>query len=96
MHVKKPNPSGVIVPTSRNRGTPVAITERSRNWAEQRKDLPQPGPGPNFYRGSGNPPRGRGGNIARGEGGGDDRSFHHGNGRRPYNRGWAPRGKRRN
>jgi hypothetical protein len=44
------------------------------------------------------PPRGRGNFTGRGGGGGDDRSFQYGGGggRRPYNRGWAPRGKRRN
>jgi hypothetical protein len=38
-----------------------------------------------------------GGFIGRSGGGGDDRSFQYGGGgRRPYNRGWTPRGKRRN
>jgi hypothetical protein len=73
-------------------------TERARNWAEQRRDLPQLGP--QFYRGSGKPPPpppGRGHYTGRGGGGGDDRSFTtYGGGRRPYNRGWALRGKRRN
>ncbi len=43
-------------------------------------------------------PKGRGNFTGRGGGGGDDRSFQYGggSGRRPYNRGWAPRGKRRN
>ncbi len=68
---------------------PSRHTERSRNWAEQRRDLPQPGPGQQFYRGSGNPSRGRGGYPGRGGGGGDDRSFQYGSGRRPYNRGWT-------
>ncbi len=68
--------------------------ERSRNWAEQRRDQPQPGTGLQFYRGSGNAFRGHGGHSGRG--GGDDRCFQYSGGRRPYNRGWTPRSKRRN
>jgi hypothetical protein len=71
-------------------------SERSRNWAEQRRDQPQPGTGPQFYRGSGNSSRGHGGYTGKGGGGGDDRSFQYSGGRRPYNRGWTTRGKRRN
>jgi hypothetical protein len=76
-------------------------TERSRNWAEQRRDQPSHGTGQHFYRGSGNAfvgLRGHGGQIGqfgRGGGGVDDR-FQHSGGRRPYNRGWVPCGKRRN
>jgi hypothetical protein len=43
------------------------------------------------------PPRGLGNYTGRGGGGGEDRSYPtYGVGRRPYNRGWVPRGKRRN
>jgi hypothetical protein len=76
-------------------------TERSRNWAEQRRDQPLPGTGQRFYRGpdnayasasgQGGPP----GQFGRGGGGGNNR-FQASGGRRPYNRGWVPRGKRRN
>ncbi len=75
-------------------------TERSRNWAEQRRDPPSHGAGQQFYRGAGNAydgPGGHGGQFGqfgRGGGGGNDRSQYSG-GRRPYNRGWVPRGKRR-
>jgi len=75
-------------------------TERSRNWAEQRRDPPSHGAGQQFYRGAGNAYAGRGGHggqfgqFGRGGGGGNDRSQYSG-GRRPYNRGWVPRGKRR-
>jgi hypothetical protein len=76
-------------------------TERSRNWAEQRRDQPSHGTGQRFYRGSGNAyvgPSGQGGQtgqFGRGGGGGNNR-FQASGGRRPYNRGWVPRGKRRN
>jgi hypothetical protein len=67
--------------------------ERARNWAEQRRD--QPRLDPHSYRGSNNLPRGRGNFFGRSGGGGDDRDFQYGGGGggRPYNRGWAPRGK---
>ncbi len=70
-------------------------SERSRNWAEQMRDQPmsRPGMAPQFYRGSGNAVRGHGGQSGRG---GDDRCYQFSGGRRPYNRGWTPRSKRRN
>jgi hypothetical protein len=74
-------------------------SERSRNWAEQRRDQPSHGTGQHFYRGSGNAfmgLRGHGGQFGRGGVGGDDRYHQHSGGRRPYNRGWTPRSKRRN
>jgi hypothetical protein len=72
--------------------------ERARNWAEQRRDQTRPDPHfyPPSYRGANNPTRGRGNFSGRSGGGGDDRNFQYGGGGggRPYNRGWAPRGKR--
>jgi hypothetical protein len=76
-------------------------TERSRNWAEQRRDQSLPGTGQRFYRGPDNAyasASGQGGTpvqFGRGGGGGNNR-FQASGGRRPYNRGWVPRGKRRN
>ena len=58
------------------------------------------GAGQQFYRGAGKAYAGPGGHggqfgqFGRGGGGGNDRSQYSG-GRRPYNRGWVPRGKRR-
>ncbi len=76
--------------------------ERSRNWAEQRRDqarsdqhyypAPYPAPYAAPYRGSPNP----GNFYGRSNSGGDDRySNYGGGGGRPYNRGRGPRGKRR-
>ncbi len=70
--------------------------ERSRNWAEQRRDQARPDPYfyPASYRGTNN--RGRGNFSGRIGGGGDDRigQYGGGGGGRPYNRGWEPRVKR--
>jgi hypothetical protein len=70
--------------------------ERSRNWAELRRDQARSDPHfyPVSYRGTNN--RGRGNFSGRNGGGGDDRNIQYGGGRggRPYNRGWVPRGKR--
>ncbi len=54
------------------------------------------GYGPAVLPGSGNAFRGHGGHSGRGGGGGDDRCYLYSGGRRPYNRGWTPRSKRRN
>jgi hypothetical protein len=76
-------------------------TERSRNWSEQRRDQFLPGSGQRFYRGPDYAyasASGHGGSpiqFGRGGGGGNNR-FQASGGRRPYNRGWVPRGKRRN
>ncbi len=72
--------------------------ERSRNWAEQRRDQARPDPYSYSasHRGMNN--RGRGNFPGRNGGGGDDRNSNYsggGGGGRPYNRGWVPRGKRR-
>jgi hypothetical protein len=70
--------------------------ERSKNWAEQRRD--QARPDPYFYpvanRGTNN--RDRGNFSGRKGGGGDVRNIQYGGGGggRPYNRGWVPHGKR--
>jgi hypothetical protein len=75
---------------SRCRGTRVATqsgpeTGRSKGGTSR-----------SWVRGSGNASRGHGGYPGRGGGGGDDRCFQYSGGRRPYNRGWTPRSKRRN
>jgi hypothetical protein len=80
--------------------------ERSRNWAEQRRDqawsdqqyYPAPYPASYLapYRGPHNP--GRGNFYGRSDGGGNDRNSNHSGGSgggRPYKRGRGPRGKRR-
>jgi hypothetical protein len=72
--------------------------ERSRNWAEQRRDQVRPDQYyyPASYRGTNN--WGHGNLYGRRSGSGDDRTSNYGGGGgggRPYNRGWVPRGKRR-
>ncbi len=72
--------------------------ERSRNWAEQRRDQARPDPYsyPASHRGTNS--RGRGNFLGRNSGGGDDRYSNYdggGGGGLPYNKGWVPRGKRR-
>ena len=68
------------------------MSDRPYKAEQRRGHYQQPSP---FYRGSSNPHRGRG--QFTGEGGGDDRGYPaYGRGTRLYNRGWVPRGKRRN
>jgi hypothetical protein len=71
--------------------------ERSRTWAEQRRDQARSDQYyyPASYRGN----RGHGNRFGWNDGGGDDRTSNYGGGGgggRPYNRGWVPCGKRRN
>jgi hypothetical protein len=80
-----------------------------RGLYRERTPQEAPRPGGSAQAGSGRGGAGSGGNafvglsghggqigqFGRGGGGGDGR-FQHSGGRRPYNRGWVPRGKRRN
>jgi hypothetical protein len=80
---------------SRCRGTRVAIqsgpgTGRSKGGTSRSRVRPAVLPGLGKHL------KGHGGHSGRGGGGGEDRCFQYSGGRRPYNRGWTPRSKRRN